>query len=315
MLRCLLVLLLLSAGSLSPAQNLETPDYKVTIDVELVQLPVSVVDKHGLPVRGLHRQYFTVYEDKVLQDISVFTQDEVPLSVGLVIDTSGSMIKKVDRLSTAAMTFIRENNPEDQTSIVTFGEDVSIERNFTGDTHELTRALMRIPPNRGTALYDAIFLAAKDLVHTGSHEKKALLIVTDGEDNKSRYDLKQVRQALSESKVIVYTVGLLSSDSPDYIQDESRKVLNQLAKDTGGASFFPKNVNDVDEVCKRIARDLRNQYTIGYRPTNRNLDGSWRKIQVRINPPKDTPSLKIRTKQGYYAPNRQRAALEAEPHK
>jgi len=313
MLRYSIALILFAAGTLSPAQTLEIPDFKVTVDVELVQLPVSVVDKQGLPYRGLEQGHFAVYEDKVLQDISLFKQEDIPLSVGLVIDASDSMLDKRDRLNTAAMTFVRESNPEDETSIVSFGTEVFLEQEFTRDTGVLNRSLARINSGGDTALYDAVLLAANYLQRNGSRDKKVLLVVTDGEDNKSKYALKEALKVVAESKVIVYTVGLLNSGLYTYApsRDTAKDALKQLAEVTGGVAFFPKNVNDVQKVCVRIARDLRSQYTIGYRPLNQNLDGAWRKVQVRLSPPKNAPSLKVRTKQGYYAPRKSEPLLDS----
>jgi Ca-activated chloride channel homolog len=299
----LVLLILLAAATLSPGQNLDDNGYKLGVNVELVQLPVSVLDKHGLPIRGLQLEHFAVYEDKVLQDISLFKQEDIPLSVGLVIDASGSMTDKHDRVSTAAMTFVRESNPEDETSIVSFGDDVNLEQDFTSNTRKLNSALDGISSNGDTALYDAVLLAARHLKEEGFHDKKVLLVVSDGEDNHSKYKLKEVLAALRESKIILYTIGLLSSDfTYMYGGGGGKKPLKQLAEVTGGASYFPKNVSDVEEVCKRIARDLRNQYTIGYKPSNEKLDGSWRKVLVQVNPPKTTSKVIVRTKQGYYAP-------------
>ena len=296
--------MLLAAVTLSSAQSVEDRDYRLNVDVELVQLPVSVLDKLGLPVRGLQQQHFTVYEDKVLQDISLFKQEDIPLSIGLVIDASGSMQDKRDRLNTAAMTFVRENNPEDETAIVSFGDEVFLEQELTQDTRRLSDALSAITPDGATALYDAVFLAAKHLQQKGTHEKKVLLVISDGADNQSKYTLKQVLKAVGESKVSLYAIGLLTSGFTNYGRygETGKNVLKQLADVTGGASFFPDHVNDVEEICKRIAHDLRNQYTIGYRPSNEKQDGSWRRIQVRLNPPQNSPKLKVRTKQGYYAP-------------
>jgi Ca-activated chloride channel family protein len=303
MLRCSLALILLAVATLSSAQNLDDRDYNLTVDVELVQLPVSVLDKDGLPVRGLQREHFTVFEDKVQQDISLFKQEDIPLSIGLVIDASGSMTDKLERLNTAAMTFVRESNPDDETSIVSFADEANLEQDFTRNTRKLSQSLAAITPNGNTALYDAVFLAARHLNEQGAHEKKVLLVVSDGEDNKSKYKLNEVLSALQESKIILYSVGLLSSESVfAYTPDGGKKALKKLAEATGGASFFPKNVNQVEEICRRIARDLRNQYTIGYKPSNEKMDGSWRKVQVRVNPPKTTSNIKVRSKQGYYAP-------------
>jgi VWFA-related protein len=160
-----------------------------------------------------------------------------------------------------------------------------------------------------------VFLAANYLQKHGSHEKKVLLVISDGEDNKSKYNLDQVLRTVSESKIMVYTVGLLSSDLYGYGIDggTAKKSLRRLAEVTGGAYFFPKGVNQVEEICTKIARDLRNQYTIGYRPSNEKLDGSWRKVVVRFTPPKNTPNVKVRTKQGYYAPAAKREKASGSP--
>jgi VWFA-related protein len=220
------------------------------------------------------------------------------------------MLDKVDRLNTAAMTFLRESNPEDETAIVSFGDDVLIEKDFTDDTRELGEALASMKLQESTAFYDAVYLAAKHLQSHGSRDKKVLLVITDGEDNKSKYSLRQTVRAVAESKVIVYTVGLLSTSTSPYAvdTDKAKKALKQLAEVSGGAYFFPENMGDVQEICSKIARDLRNQYMIGYRPSNRNQDGSWRKIAVKVNAPQTMSNLKVRTKQGYYAPDSKRAS-------
>src|SRR5262245_14038503 len=258
MLRYSLASMLLAAVTLSSAQNMEDRDYKLNVDVELVQLPVSVLDRQGLPVRGLQQDHFTIYEDKVLQDISLFKQEDIPLSIGLVIDGSGSMQDKRDKLNTAAMTFVKESNPEDETAIVSFADEVFLEQEFTQNTRKLRDALGSIPTDGATALYDAVFLAAKHVQQKGTHEKKVLLVITDGADNQSKNTLKQVLKAVGESKVSLYAIGLLSPAYANYGRygETGKSVLKQLADVTGGASFFPNNINDVEEICKRIARDL-----------------------------------------------------------
>lgn len=303
MLRSSIPLGLLAFVALGSAQSLGDHDYSVSVDVELVQLSVSVLDKHDFPVRGLQQHYFTVYEDKVLQDISLFKQEDIPLSVGLVVDTSSSMFNKLNRVLSAAMTFVRESNPQDETAIVTFGSAVMLNQRFTAETGELNQALAGILPNGYTALYDAVILAAQYLNEKGSHDKKVLLIISDGEDNHSRYKLKRVLEVIQESKIIVYSIGLLNSEPvPLPHSDDGRKALEQLAEATGGTAFFPDSIQEIEQICKRIARDLRNQYTIGYQPSNHKLDGSWRNIIVRVATPKTIPKVKIRTKHGYYAP-------------
>jgi Ca-activated chloride channel homolog len=165
----------------------------------------------------------------------------------------------------------------------------------------LKRTLKKMSSNGSTALYDAVIQAARHLQQSGFHEKKVLLVVSDGEDNASKNTLDEVLTTIRESKIILYTIGLLSA-APTSYNDAGKEPLKQLAEITGGAAYFPKNVRDVEEVCTRIARDLRNQYTIGYIPSNGKLDGSWRRIMVQVKPSKTTPKVRVRTKQGYYAP-------------
>jgi len=305
---------MLAVVTLSSAQSLGNNDYSVSVNVELVQLPVSVLDKSGFPVRGLREQDFAVYEDKVSQDITLFKQEDIPSSVVLVVDTSSSMFNKLKRVNSAALTFVRGSNPEDETAIVTFGSTVRLDQPFTANTNELRQTLAGILPNGYTALYDAVFQAAEYLKEVGSQEKKILLIISDGEDNRSKYKLKEVLEVIRESKIIVYSIGLLRDVSYSLTYaDDGKRALKQLAEVTGGAAFFPDGVDQVEQVCERIARDLRNQYTIGYKPHNEKLDGSWRKVIVRVNPSKTIPKVKVRTKQGYYAPLAKEATLISPP--
>jgi len=209
------------------------------------------------------------------------------------------------------MRFAQESNPEDETFIVSFSDYPILSQDFTGNSNELERSLRDISPHGSTALYDAVAYAA-DHMRSATRDKKVLLVVTDGEDNNSRLALKDVLEQLKESNIIVYTIGLLSyegilgSDS----SGRAKKALKEMAEVTGGQVYFPRSVKDVDGLCRRVARDLRNQYTIGYRPTNEALDGSWRTIHVQVFPPKGTPSLRVRTKRGYYAPNTSRSSGE-----
>jgi Ca-activated chloride channel homolog len=304
MIRSSLALILIVAV-IGSGQALQDGNFKVSVDVELVQLPVSVVDKTGMPIRGLRPQHFTVYEDKVQQVISLFKEEDIPMSVAVLIDRSGSMQDKLDRVYAAAMTFIRENNDDDETALVSFGDHVTIDQDLTADNDRLSRALSRIQANGDTALYDAILVASEYLEREATRDKKVLLVISDGEDNKSANGLRQVLKVMKESKIIVYTIGLVRSRIGDYLVygDGGRKPLQELAQVTGGAAFFPKNIDDVQAICTKISRDLRSQYTIGYRPSNRNLDGAYRKIQVRLDPPRNTPKFQVRAKQGYYAPS------------
>jgi VWFA-related protein len=303
MLRNLLTVVLLAAVTLAGAQSVD--NYSLRVDVELVQLPVSVLDKKGLPVQGLRVEHFNVFEDKVQQEISLFKQEDIPLSVVLLIDTSGSMNSKMDRLHAAAMAFLKESNPDDETAIISFGDDSDIEQDFTQDAGKLNLALSRMRSRQNTALYDAVHFAAAYLENNGTHEKKVLLVISDGEDNHSQRTFKAVLAELRESKVTVYSVGLLSSGmgySYYSYNDDGKKVLKQFAASTGGAAHFPNKLQDIDGLCAKIARELRSQYTLGYRPTNTSLDGSWRKVVVKVDPPRNVSKVQVRTKPGYYAP-------------
>jgi len=316
MVRASVALILLAAATLAAAQRLDDHDYGLTVNVQLVQLPVSVLDKKGFPVRGLQREHFMVYEDKVLQEISFVKQEDVPLSVALVVDTSGSMFHKLDGLYTAAMTFVRENNPEDETALVSFADSVNLDEDFTASREKLSRALQGITPHGYTSLYDGVFLAAKHLTQAGFREKKVLLIISDGEDNHSRYKLAEVLEAIRESKITVYSIGLLSPDIGTMYNGfgaSGRKALKQLAETTGGIAFFPESTREAEKVCERIARALRNQYTIGYKPSNQRMDGSWRKTIVHVSLHKTSPKVRVRTKQGYYAPVAREAPGESRP--
>jgi len=216
MIRSSLALILIVAV-IGSAQALQDGDYKLSVDVELVQLPVSVVDKHGIPIRGLRQQNFTVYEDKIQQDISLFKEEDIPMSVAVLIDRSGSMQDKLDRVHAAAMTFIRENNDDDETALVSFGDSVTVDQRLTANADKLSRALGQIRATGDTALYDAILVASEYLEREGTRDKKVLLVISDGEDNKSSNSLKQVLKTMKESKIIVYTIGLVRSRIGDYL--------------------------------------------------------------------------------------------------
>src|SRR5262249_16314112 len=242
------------------------------------------------------------------QEISLFKHEDIPLSLGLVIDNSGSMRNKRERVNSAALSFVRESNPDDETFIVNFDDEAYLEQDFTGSMGDLVDALDHIDTRGETGLRDAVYLSI-DHVKEGHRDKKALLVVTDGEDNKSKYGINKFLEHVRGAKdVTIYAIGLLEENDDRgglFHKPPSKKAkeaLIQLTEITGGQAFFPKSVNEVEEICQRIAHDLRNQYTIGYSPKNKNKDGSWRKLDVRVNQSRTSSSkLTIRTKQGYYA--------------
>jgi Ca-activated chloride channel homolog len=314
------ILLLLSAKAIS-AQEIpkQAKNYTVNVDVQLVELPVSVLDKDGHPVSGLQKDDFQVFEDGVLQEISLFKHEDVPVSVGLVIDNSGSMRNKRERVNSAALTFAKESNPEDETFIVNFDDAAYLEQDFTSSIDDLIKSLSSLDTRGETALYDAVYLSAEHL-NDATKDKKALLLISDGEDNTSKYSLDKVLAKLRQSKATVYAIGLLEeNDARGRVFRKSpttkaREALEKLAETTGGRAYFPKSVDEVGELCRRIAHDLRNHYTLGYTPSNKTLDGSWRKISVRLNPPKTVSTVTVRAKEGYYAPKAQSIA-ERQPQR
>jgi Ca-activated chloride channel homolog len=290
----------------APKQGKDNP-FSISVETLEVQLPISVLDKEGRPYDGLKQENFQVFEDKVQQTIKTFRHEDIPLSLGLVIDNSGSMRNKRERVNSAALAFVRESNPEDETFIINFDDSAYLEQDFTGSIGDLVDALENVDARGETALYDAIYLAS-DHAKKGRKDKKALLVITDGEDNVSKYTLPKTIETLRQSKVTLYAVGLLEEDDQRgglFHPAPSKKAKDDLVKFaevTGGQAFFPKNLSEVEDIVKRIAHDLRNHYTVTYTPTNANLDGTWRAISVKVTPPKNNPKLNIHWKEGYYAP-------------
>ncbi len=292
----------------SDLQKQGNKDFVLKVDTTLIQVPVSVHDKDGRPVNNLTKDLFQVFEDKVQQLITLFKHEDVPLSLGLVIDNSGSMRNKRERVNSAALSFVRDSNPEDETFIVNFDDSAYLEQEFTSSIGDLVDALDNLDTRGETSLYDAIYLSVDKVVKEGKRDSKALLVVSDGEDNTSKYKFEDVLKRLKESKVTVYAIGLLEDNdqrgglfkAPP--SKRARQVLEQFAEATGGVAYFPKTLDEVEELCKQIAHDLRNRYTIGYTPTNTKLDGTWRDVRVTINSPKAANKLTWRSKPGYYAP-------------
>jgi Ca-activated chloride channel family protein len=290
-----------------PQKGQNDKDFSLKVETVEVNLPVSVLDKDGRPVDGLKQENFQVFEDKVQQTIKTFRHEDIPLSLGLVIDNSGSMRNKRERVNSAALAFVRESNPDDETFIVNFDDSAYLEQDFTGSIGDLVDALDNIDARGETALYDAIYLSA-DHVKTGKKDKKAILLITDGEDNVSKYKFEKVVETLRQSKVTLYAIGLLEEDDQRgglFHAPPSKKAkldLVKFAEITGGQAFFPKNLDEVEDITKRIAHDIRNHYTITYTPTNANLDGSYREITVKVTPPKNAGKITWHAKPGYYAP-------------
>jgi VWFA-related protein len=308
MLRYSTFAILVAASGFALAQESQSPgqDFTLNVDVELVELPVSVLDRNGRPVGGLAKEHFQIFEDGVLQDISLFKHEDLPLSAGLVIDNSGSMRNKRQRTNAAALTFVRESNPEDEMFVVNFDDFAYLEKDFTSNIDEIIEVLRTTDTQGQTALYDAVYLSAIHL-HRGKKDKKALLLISDGEDTSSNYSFDKMLSEVRASKATIYAIGLLDENNGRGRRGRSRgpsarEVLQRIAEVSGGRAYFPESVDEIEELCRRIAEDLRNHYTLGYSPSNKKLDGSWRKVALRINPPRGFGRLTFRAKEGYYAP-------------
>jgi len=280
-----------------------SPDGKIKVDVNLVVLHTTVLDDRGAFVEGLTSDNFRVYEDKVEQKLSIFKREDIPVSMGLVIDNSGSMRDKRPRVNEAALTLVQASNPQDEAFVVNFNDDfyLDLDKDFTSSIPELKEALERIDSRGSTALYDAI-IGSLDHLKKGVKEKKVLLIVTDGEDNTSRNTLEKTIREIQKTDTVIYTIGLLSQENKRSAKN-AKKALSEIAQASGGLAFFPENVDDVHAICQQVAGDIRHQYTLAYYPTNSAKDGTFRSVHVDVIPPRGRGKLIARTRNGYYAPN------------
>ncbi|OLE85243.1 MAG: hypothetical protein AUG07_04975 [Acidobacteria bacterium 13_1_20CM_2_60_10] len=285
----------------APAANTSQEGSKIKVDVNLVVLHTTVVDDRGKFVDGLKQENFRVFEDKVEQKLSVFRREDIPVSMGLVIDNSGSMRDKRPRVNEAAITLVEASNPQDEAFVVNFNDDfyLDLDKDFTSSVPELKEALERIDSRGSTALYDAI-IGSLDHLKKGRKDKKVLLVVTDGEDNASRNSLEKTVREIQKTDVVIYTIGLLGQENKRSAK-VARKALKNIAEASGGLAFFPENVEDVHAICEQVAHDIRNQYTIAYYPTNTRRDGSFRAVNVEIAA-RGHGKLTARTRNGYYAP-------------
>jgi Ca-activated chloride channel homolog len=266
-------------------------------EVEEVQLHATVVDDKQRMITSLDKGAFTVFEGGKPQTITSFRHEDIPVALGIVIDNSGSMREKRDRVNRAAVNLVRASNPQDQVFIVNFNDEYYLDQDYTSDVNKLREALEKVESRGGTALYDAVVASADHLKKSAKLQKKVLLVVTDGEDNASRESLEQaVRRLQEENGPTVYAIGILGDEK----QRRARRALQTLAERTGGIAFLPRNADEVDSISRTVAHDIRNQYTIGYRPTTPKSVGGYRTIRVDARA-HGYGKLTVRTRSGYYA--------------
>jgi VWFA-related protein len=286
-------------------QDQEDQGFVFHKQVEEVVLHATVVDDKQRMVMNLDKAAFNVFEDGKLQNIISFRREDIPVAMGIVIDNSGSMREKRDKVNKAAINLVKASNRQDEAFIVNFNDEYYLDQDFTNDLSKMKEALEKVDTRGGTALYDAVVASADHLKKNARLEKRVLFVVTDGEDNESQESLEQaIRRLQEENGPTVYAIGLLGDEKAR----RARKALQFIAEKTGGIAFFPKTLDQVDEISSQVAHDIRSQYTIGYKPTNPKSTGGYRAIKVEAKA-KGYGKLTVRTKSGYYA-GQERASTE-----
>ena len=275
-------------------------------DTRLVVLHASVTDKKGKLVTNLGEGSFKIFENGQPQQVKLFRHEDVPVSLGIIIDDSGSMMTKRARVEAAALNLVRESNPQDEVFIVNFNDEAFLDVPFTGDIKKMEQGLARIDSRGGTAMRDAVSMSLDYIRDKAKKDKKVLLVITDGNDNASNITLERVVARSNQSETLIYAIGLFTEEEK-HEAVKARRALNELTAATGGLTFYPKDVSEVQELAGEIAREIRNQYTIAYTPTIE-ADGSYRQIKVTVDAP-GKPT--VRTRSGYYATPGGKASIDA----
>lgn len=278
------------------------PATPIKIKTDLVTLTLTVTDMYGRYVMGLGKKDFTVLDNNAQQEITFFSDTDAPVSLGVLFDVSGSMSgEKIQKARKALSRFINTSHPNDEYFLIAFNSRAQLLLDRTRDGDAVLQKLTLVNPRQNTALYDAVYLGI-ERVTRGSHQKRALLIISDGQDNSSRYNFGEVRRLMKESDVITYAVGIIDAgDAASQVGMQGQAFLDELTSVSGGKSFYPTNDIEMDEIFDRISIELRHQYSIGYTPKDFQPDGKWRKVKVRVKPPRGLPRLTVRSREGYYA--------------
>src|ERR1043165_5256467 len=288
-----------------PAEKSEpAPKANIRVDSNLVLIPVTVTDPLNRFVTGLERENFKVFEDKKEQEISAFSSEDAPLSLGVVFDVSGSMGRKLEKSRLAVTQFFKTANPDDEFFLIQFNDSADLIQSFTRNLEEIQNRLTFTQSKGRTALLDAIYLALNEM-KKAKNPRKALLIISDGGDNSSRYTETEVKNVVREADVQIYAIGIFEpmasrGRTPEELSGPS--LLSEIAEQTGGRHFPVDNLNELPDVAAKIGMELRNQYILGYTPTNQGRDGKYRRVQVKLVQPRGLPPLKAFWRLGYYAP-------------
>ena len=286
----------------TPETTEDQPGKTTVLRTDLVTLTLTVTDLYGRYVSGLTKKAFTVMDNNQEQDITFFSDSDAPVSVGILFDVSGSMSgEKINKARKALERFVSTSHPSDEYFLIAFNNRAQLLMDRTRDGDAVLRKLTLVEPKRNTALYDAVYLGV-DRVARGAHQKRALLIISDGQDNASRYNFSEVRRIMKESDIVTYAVGIMDGhDIGNALGMQGQAFLDELTSVSGGKSFYPTTDVELDEIFERIALEMRHQYSVGYTPKDFAPDGKWRKVKVKVKPPRGLPRLTVRSREGYYA--------------
>ncbi len=277
----------------------------IKIDVDLALVNVTITDPYNRLVTGLDMENFRVFEDSTEQEIAHFSNEDVPVSIGVILDLSGSMANKIDKSRLAALQFFKTANPQDEFFLVSFNDRAQLVSPFTSSIEELQSHLMYTAAHGRTAMLDAIYLGLSQM-KGARNSKRALLIISDGGDNHSRYSERDIQNFVKEADVQLYAIGIYEAAGSRPTPEEASgpALLSDVTDLTGGRTFTVSNLNDLPDIAIKISMELRNQYVLGYRPSNKQHDGKWRKIKIKLRPPKGLPPLNVYAKSGYFSPGR-----------
>jgi len=277
----------------------------IKIDVDLALVNVTITDPYNRLVTGLDMENFRVFEDNTEQEIAHFSNEDVPVSIGVILDLSGSMANKIDKSRLAALQFFKTANPQDEFFLVSFNDRAQLVSPFTTSIEELQSHLMYTAAHGRTAMLDAIYLGLSQM-KGARNSKRALLIISDGGDNHSRYSERDIQNFVKEADVQLYAIGIYEAAGSRPTPEEASgpALLSDVTDLTGGRTFTVSNLNDLPDIAIKISMELRNQYVLGYRPSNKQHDGKWRKIKIKLRPPKGLPPLNVYAKSGYFSPGR-----------
>jgi Ca-activated chloride channel family protein len=286
--------------TIDPALKTHTKPIKV--DVDLVLVSVTITDPMNRLVTGLEKDNFQVYEDKQAQEIRHFSSEDAPISLGVIFDMSGSMSNKIEKAREAVVEFFKTANPQDEFFMIAFNDKPELISDFTRSIEDIQGRLIYTVPRGRTALLDAIYLGMNKM-RDAQNSKKALLVISDGGDNHSRYTDSEIKSMVKEADVQIYAIGIFEAAPPTPEEVRGPHLLGEITDITGGRTFVIDNPNELADVATKIGIELRNQYVLGYRPKNPARDGRWHKIKVKLLPPKGLPPLTVYAKSGYYAPS------------